>query len=129
MLTYVGVLSWLLFGVVSAVVASNKGRSGCAWFGLGVLLGPIGLILAFAVQPPHAQVPPANPQPSALKKCPACAELIRQDAVKCRFCGEKLTSSRGGPSAPEGFWACPRCGAAVGDNVSQCGNCGYSTEV
>ena len=26
---------WLLFGIVSAVVASNKGRSGCGWFLLG----------------------------------------------------------------------------------------------
>jgi len=39
-------LIWLLFGIVSAVVASNKGRSGCGWFALGVLLGPFGFILA-----------------------------------------------------------------------------------
>ena len=25
-----------------------------------------------------------------LKKCPACAELIKPDANKCRFCGTEL---------------------------------------
>lgn len=37
---------WLMFGVVSAVVAQNKGRNGCGWFAIGVLLGPFGFILA-----------------------------------------------------------------------------------
>lgn len=40
---------WLLFGVVTAVVASNKGLSGCSWFFIGTLLGPFGFILALVV--------------------------------------------------------------------------------
>lgn len=47
------IVIWLLFGIVSAVVASGRGGNGCLYFGLGVLLGPFGLILAFVVKPPR----------------------------------------------------------------------------
>ena len=40
---------WLLFGVVTAVTAANKGRNWFGWFVLGVLLGPFGLILSLVV--------------------------------------------------------------------------------
>jgi hypothetical protein len=39
----------LLFGVLSAWIATSKGRSGCGFFILGALLGPIGLIIAAVV--------------------------------------------------------------------------------
>ena len=34
------ILLWVVCGIGAAVVASNRGASGCLWFGLGVLLHP-----------------------------------------------------------------------------------------
>jgi hypothetical protein len=87
----VGILTiWILCGVVAAVVASNKGRSGCGWFILGVLLGPLGFILALVVSSNQPGVEREALESGSMKKCPYCAELIKLEAVKCRFCGSAL---------------------------------------
>jgi RNA polymerase subunit RPABC4/transcription elongation factor Spt4 len=65
---------WLLFGVCAAVVASNRGANGCLWFGVGVLLGPIGFALAYTTG----------------AKCSKCASRISEDATVCPNCGHPV---------------------------------------
>jgi hypothetical protein len=44
----------------------------------------------------------ANRQMETTKKCPYCAEQIQSEAIKCRFCGEFLSSKP--PAAPRTKW-------------------------
>jgi hypothetical protein len=44
-----GIPAWLLFGIIGAVIATMKGRGGCAWFVLCAVLGPIGIVVAAVV--------------------------------------------------------------------------------
>ncbi len=61
---------WLLFGIVCAMISTSKGRSGCGWFLLGVLIGPFAIVVAVLpskIPPQPIQVvttdPPASDNP------------------------------------------------------------------
>lgn len=92
------IIFWILCGIATAVVANNKRRSGCAWFILGMLLGPIGLFMIAFLSPVLPDAPKHNWKGGVidigLKKCPFCAESIKKEALKCKHCGSDLTATR-----------------------------------
>ena len=75
----IAVIVWIAFGTASAITAISRGEGGCGWFIAGVVLGPIGLILAFYTG----------------KKCPDCASRISKEAKVCPKCRARL------PKTPE----------------------------
>jgi hypothetical protein len=99
-LVVVAAATWLPFGVVSAVVAKNRGRSGCGWFLLGILFGPFGLILAFVVAKNQAVLEQRLVQRGEMQYCPYCAELVRAEAIKCRHCGENFGEDQSSSHSP-----------------------------
>lgn len=112
-------LFWLICAGITAVIASNKGRAGFAWFLVGFLLGPFGIILALVVSKDVQQIEAQSLAAGATRKCPHCAELVRREAVKCRYCGAELAPLGTGvldPGAhrrpPEARFNCARCGYA-----------------
>jgi hypothetical protein len=69
-------------GVISARIAENKGRSVVGWFMLGLLFSLFAVLLV--------AVSPAIEDSGVTQKCPQCAEIVKWEAVKCRYCGTQL---------------------------------------
>lgn len=77
-------LTWFIVWVVAAVLvgalAGQRERSGFGWFLLALVISPLLAGLGLLIAGTGAQQ----------VRCPACRELVRADAVKCKHCGEAL---------------------------------------
>lgn len=79
----------VLLGLIPAMVAQSKGRSFGLWWFYGAML--------FIIALPHSLIMSADKKSveakllsEGMKKCPCCAELVKEEAKVCRYCNREL---------------------------------------
>lgn len=93
MIQMMGLMDWialaLLLGLIPATVAANKGHNFIVWWVYGAVM--------FVGALPHAVLTPRDVEALDLRmaregygRCPACAEMVRKRAHRCRYCHESL---------------------------------------
>ncbi len=81
---------WLICAFIAGIIYQNKGKSQTTGALLGLLLGPIGVVIALVVAPDVREVERRQLASREMDMCPFCSELVRPTAVVCKHCGRDL---------------------------------------
>lgn len=85
------ILGWLVLSCLVANLAFQRGRNAAGFFVLSLLLSPlVGFLVVLAIGPNPAVLEERRLRDGEMRRCPFCAELVREQAAVCRHCGRDL---------------------------------------
>ena len=77
-------------GIACALIADVRGAHSGGWFVLGFLFSFAALLFVSIVPLNREKLGEEGIQKGTHKKCDYCAEVVKAEAVKCRYCASPL---------------------------------------
>lgn len=85
------IVIYIAASALTGIIASNKGRSGVSIFLLSLVFSPlIGLLTALVISTNTREMDLKKIKSREFRRCPFCAELVRPEAIICRYCSNQL---------------------------------------
>jgi hypothetical protein len=85
------IILWLVLSILVGMYANKKGRSGFGYFLLSLVLSPLlGLIVVAGIEADSEKLEAKALSTGKRRKCPYCAELVRNEARICKHCGKEI---------------------------------------
>jgi hypothetical protein len=84
------ILLAICLGVIPGFIAQSKGRSFVAWWLYGAALFIVALPHSLIIKANQDEIERGQIDSGNSKRCPFCAEIIKKQAIVCRFCGRDL---------------------------------------
>ena len=79
----------IIIGLIPAGIASSKGHSFQLWWLYGTALFFFAMIHSILIKPTEE-----NQLQRGGRRCPHCAEIVKDQAKVCRFCGKDILSKK-----------------------------------
>ena len=96
-LVSIAVLGWLFCAFSTSSLARANGRDHQVWFALGLLLGPLALVIGFLMfrsggerQRRKRYGEGGQYDVPEMVRCPKCGESVPKSYGTCQFCGASL---------------------------------------
>jgi hypothetical protein len=82
----------VIWGVIGAILGERKGQP-FGGFLISALLGPIGVLIVL-LSKAETDAIEKRQRREGMRKCDHCAEMVKGDAIVCRYCGRDIVVSK-----------------------------------